>query len=140
MVICSYKSFNGFLIMLKRSLLRVVHIWEIWPTTFWIVRFLINNEILPKNWPIIFMHGYCKLFFQRNKSHPFQVILKRKHKSILCLLVWYVFPFLIRSPLKRTPQTYQLIEFCQCDYKSIFLTVTFLMERLTWKFVLGSSI
>lgn len=116
-----------------------VYIWKIGPTVFTVMSFVVNHKIVAKRWAVIFMHSNWKFCFKRCEFFTFE-LLWRRDKKTLFFSVFMINPIVGWIPREWTKPNNNIIKlsFSNCD--SIGNTIALLMENLSWKIILSSSI
>lgn len=67
MISSPYKTLDSVRSMPHRPGPARIDIWEIGPTVLTLLRFIVDNKIIPKGGPIIFVHPYGKFGLEGRK-------------------------------------------------------------------------
>ena len=129
----SYKLINSKIIMLNRSNFTCINIRKVRPTILTIISLIINNKIITKSRPIIFMHADSKLSFIWYEFSTSE-LFSRWDKKTLLFEILLVHPVVRRLPWKHTISNHNITILCFCNCHSVRHAIAFFMELWCWKF------
>lgn len=139
MVLHTYKAVDSLWAVLYRLKAASVHIWEIWPTVFTIMCFIINYKIIAKRGTVIFVHSYSIFSLYWCKFFVFK-LFRRRNKETLLFAILFIYPLFRGFPLERAKSNYHLVMLSFCYHYSIRYTIALLVKDLSRKFMLCGSI
>lgn len=139
MVLHAHKPVDRVSIVLDWLQFAGVDIWEIGPTVLAVVGLVIDHEVIPESWSVIFVHTDCESRLAGSEFLAPKLFRRRKQKTLL-FVVLLVYPIFWGLPRIRAESDHNVIELSFGYHHSIGHAIAPFVELLSREVVSGGSI